>query len=220
MPGNIWVVAEHWQGSPTDAAFEALALGRELADGLGVALEAVVLGSDTGGLAAALGAADRIVAVDHPALSDPIGDVAARTIAALAAERRPEVVLVPITNLGWDLIGLLPARIGCPMVNFVQDASVVDGRIEAASLVYGGKMSTRVAVPAGPAVLAVLPGTRPAEAGRITGPPPVDRVAMDVDPGLIEFCGYREPEAGDVDITRQDVLVAIGRGIGGQGNVE
>jgi electron transfer flavoprotein alpha subunit len=36
----------------------------------------------------------------------------------------------------------------------------------------------------------------------------------------VTFKKYIEPEAGDVDITQKDVLVAVGRGIGGQENLE
>ncbi len=44
MAGNVWVVAEQWKGSISDATYEALALGRELAAGLGARLEAVLAG--------------------------------------------------------------------------------------------------------------------------------------------------------------------------------
>lgn len=220
MSGHVWAVVEQLQGNPTDAAFEVLALGRELADALEVSLEAVILGEDVGGSAATLGVADRVLALEHAALAAPIGDIAARAVAALAAERGPQVVLLPITNLGWDLIGLLPARMGCPMVNFVHDAAVTGGRVEVSSLVYGGKMNVTVALPEGPVVLAVQPGTRPAEAGRVAGSPPLDRIAAVVDVGPISFVGYREPDAGDVDLTQQEVLIGVGRGIESEANLE
>ena len=73
MAGNVWVVAEHWKGTISDATYELLALGRGLADSLGVRLEAVLLGHGVRGLAASLGAADAVLYVDHPALADATG---------------------------------------------------------------------------------------------------------------------------------------------------
>ena len=45
MTGNVWVVAEQWRGHLSEITYEMLALGREVADGLGVPLTAVLAGS-------------------------------------------------------------------------------------------------------------------------------------------------------------------------------
>ena len=74
MAGNVWVVAEQWKGSVSDATYEALALGRDLADGLGARLEAVLLGQGARALAESLGRADGVLYLDHPALADGTGD--------------------------------------------------------------------------------------------------------------------------------------------------
>ena len=58
MTGNVWVVADHWQGAISDATYETLALGRGLADSLGAQLEAVLLGHGVRDLSASLGVAD------------------------------------------------------------------------------------------------------------------------------------------------------------------
>ena len=85
MAGNVWVAAEHWRGSVSDATHELLALGRDLADSLGVRLEAVLLGHGVRGLAAGMGTADSVLYVDHPALADATGQQASRALVALAA---------------------------------------------------------------------------------------------------------------------------------------
>ena len=221
MTANIWIAAESWKGSISDATHEALALGRELADGLGVQLEAVLLGHGVRGLADSLGKADRVLYADHPSLAEATGDQASRALAALAGERHPGMVLVPVTNLSWDLLGLLPTRLEAPLVNFCREVTVVDGGVETRSILYGGKMAVTVTVGAGPVVIAVLPGIRPAEAGRSETPAAVEEVAVDLEAeAAVRLVGYEEPEAGDVDITQQEVLVAVGRGISGEANIE
>jgi len=221
MAGNVWIVAEQWKGSISDATYEALALGRELAGGLGVRLEAVLVGHGARDLAASLGRADGVIYVDNPALADGTGEQVSRALAALAAERAPALILVPTTNVSWDLLGLLPARLGAPLVNLCRQAVAAGGRVEFTSLLYGGKMAATLTAGGGPVVVAVLPGTRPAEAGKGGNPPDVEEAAVDFSPGSgVRWLEYQEPEAGDVDITQQDFLVAVGRGINNQANVE
>jgi electron transfer flavoprotein alpha subunit len=219
MAGNVWVVAEHWKGTISDATGELLAVGRGLADALGVRLEAVLLGHGVRDLAASLGPADGVLYVDHPTLADATGMQASRAIAALAAERGPAAILLPTTNVSWDLLGLLPARLGVPLVNFCRDVEVVDGALQVKSVLYGGKMAVTVAAGAGPVVLAVLPGTAAAVSGAAA--PPVEEVVVDLaDDTGVRLLAYEEPEAGDVDITQQEALVAVGRGISSESNLE
>ncbi len=220
MAGNVWIVAEHWKGAVSDATCELLALGRDLADRLGVRLEAVLLGHEARAMAASLGPADAVLYVDHPTLADAGGLQASRAIAALASARQPMAILVPATTVSWDLLGLLPARMGAPLVNFCRQVEVVDGALRVSSLLYGGKMAVTVAAGDGPVVLAVLPGIGPA-AVEGAAAPAIEDVAVDLpgDPG-VRLLEYQEPEAGDVDITQQDVLVAVGRGISSQANIE
>jgi electron transfer flavoprotein alpha subunit len=221
MAGNVWVVAEQWKGSISDATYEVLALGRELAAGLGARLEAVLAGQGVRSLAASLGRADAVLYVDHPALAEGTGEQVSRALAVLAATREPSLVLVPTTNVSWDLLGLLPARLGAPLVNFCRGATVAGGVVSFSSLLYGGKMAATLTAGGGPVVVAVLPGTRPAEAGRSGNPPEIEDVAVDFTTGSgVRWLEYEEPEAGDVDITQQEFLVAVGRGISNEANVE
>jgi electron transfer flavoprotein alpha subunit len=221
MAGNVWVAAEHWNGTVSDATRELLALGRGLADSLGVRLEAILLGHGMRGLAASLAPADTVLYVDHPTLADPTGRQASRAIADLASARTPAAILVPSTNISWDLIGLLPGRLGAPLVNFCRDVVVVDGALQVRSLLYGGKMTVTVAAGTGPVVLAILPGTGVATTDPGAPSPAVEDVAVDLaDDPAIRLLEYEQPEAGDVDITQQEVLVGVGRGISSQANLE
>ncbi len=219
MTGAIWVLAEHWKGELTDATFELLTLGRELADGLGVALEAVLAGHEVRPLAAHLGAADRVLCLQHPGLAEPNAEVSAHAVAALFRARQPRAVLVPLTNTTWDLGGLFASQLSVPFVNSCCGVRVVDGALQGTCLLYGGKMQATTATAEGPAIFGILPGTRQAEKGRVAKTPEVEEMAAEVIPGRVRFNQYIQPEAGDVDITQQNVLVAVGRGLQTQENV-
>jgi len=221
MTGNVWVVADQWKGTVSEATYEALALGRGLADSFGVRLEAVLLGHGVRGLTASLGVADAVLYVDHPVLADATGEQTSRALAALASARAPATILVPTTNVSWDLLGLLPGRLGAPLVNFCQDAAVIDGALQVTCLLYGGKMAVTVAAGPEPIVLAVLPGTRSPDAGRSDAALAVEEVSVDLaDDSRVRLVEFEEPDMDDVDIAQQDVLVSVGRGISVEANLE
>jgi electron transfer flavoprotein alpha subunit len=221
VAGNIWVMAEDWRGEISEITFELLVLGRELAGGLGVSLEAVLLGPEANRLAPRLGAADNVLCFGHPALAEPSPEAYSGALAQLIEDKEPHAVLIPLTNVTWDVLGLLPARLQAPFVNFCRDVRVADGGLEARSLVYGGKMEATVAAAEPPVILGILPGARPADEGRLEKTPAVEEVAASVPEAIrVRFKSYLEPDVGDVDITQQDALVSVGRGMASQDNLE
>ncbi len=221
MAGNIWVVAEQWRGQLSDITYEMLVLGRELADAMGASLDAVLLGHQVKGLTSQLGGADSVLCVDDPLLAEPIAQRYAQALGELITAKGPRAVLIPWTNVEADVLGLLPAVLGAPFLNFCRDVKVVDGELQARCLLYGGKMEAAVRAHGEPVILGVLPGVRPGDGAGVGEPPAVEEAAVTVAevPG-VRFKSYLEPEAGDVDITQQSVLVSVGRGIQGEANVE
>ncbi|MBM3748614.1 MAG: electron transfer flavoprotein subunit alpha/FixB family protein [Acidobacteria bacterium] len=82
-------------------------------------------------------------------------------------------------------------------------------------------MEARVVPATEPAVFGIWPGARPPEQGRAEVAPPVEDVAVTLpDATPVRLKRYLEPEAGDVDLTQQTALVAVGRGIQSQDNLE
>jgi electron transfer flavoprotein alpha subunit len=221
MSGNIWVIAEQWRGQLSEITFELLALGRELADGLGTPLQAVLLGHEARALAEQLGAADDVLYVDHEALGDPSPEAYCHTLALLVREKQPASLLIPATNVSWEVLGSLPAQLGAPFANQCRDVRVVDGRLEAHCLVAGGKMQAGVVAAAAPAILGIMSGARRADDGRVDKTPSIEESTPSLPETLrVRFKRYIEPEVGDVDVTQQPALVSVGRGIQMQDNVE
>jgi len=220
MSGKIWVVAEQWRGKLSEITFESLALGREVADGLGIPLQAVLLGHNVKDLAGTLGLADSVIYVDHPALAGPDAASQADALAQLARLEKPHAVLVPLTNVSLGIGSLLAEHVGAPVVNFCRDLRVVDGHLEADCVLYGGKIEASVTAKGDLVVIGLSPGSRPPDKGRSEKKPPVEEVAVTLpDQPVIKLKAYLEPDAGDVDITQQDVLVAVGRGIQSKENL-
>jgi electron transfer flavoprotein alpha subunit len=221
MPESIWVLAEPWRGAVSETTFELLALGRDLAQARGVPLQAILLGHGVKPLASALGAADGVLVVDHPALAELAPEACAHALAQLIQQRRPAAFLIPLTNLSSDIATLAAAMTDTPFFNNCKDVRAAGGGLEAQCVLYGGKMVATASSAGRPALFAVLPGTRAADPGRSDKAPPVEEAAVSLpaEP-RIQFKRYLEPEAGDVDITQKDVLVAVGRGIQTKDNLD
>lgn len=220
MAGNIWVVAEAWRGQVSEITFELLALGREVAGQAGAPLEAVLLGSNARELAQKLGAADAVLYADNAALADPVPENFATALAQLIKEKQPAAVLVPLTNLSVDVGVVLAAQLGVPFLNYCKDLKAEGGNLTATCVLYGGKMEATVTASAKPAIIGILPGARPVEQGRSDKAATVTDVAVTLAAPKVHFKRYLESEAGDVDITQKDFLVAVGRGIQTKDNIE
>jgi electron transfer flavoprotein alpha subunit len=221
MAGNIWVLVEHWRGQVSEISYELLALGREVADSLGVKLEAVLLGSQSKHLAASLGKADLVLYADHPTLAEPSHEAYSEALVQMVTANQPRAVLIPLTNVTLGVGTFLAARFGLPGINFCKDLRAAGGTLEAVCTVYGGKMDATVAVNFQPAVLGIWPGVRPVDHGKAASAPPVQETTVSLpESPRVKFSRYLDPEAGDVDIKQQDVLIAVGRGIQSKDNLE
>ncbi len=219
MTGSICVFAEQCRGRLSDVTYEALALGRELADTLGVPLSAVLAGFNVQPLAEKLGMADSVLYVDHPLLAAPVPQVYAEALSEVLVDRRPRALLVALTNVSLGVGTLLSVRLGVAAINFCKDVRVVDGRLQAACVMYGGKIEATVEAHCEPAILCLWPGARPAERGRSDRCPSVETATVVLRPSPVRLKRYVEPDTGDVDLTKQEVLVAVGRGIQSRDNI-
>ncbi len=133
------------------------------------------------------------------------------------------VVLVAHDTLGMDLAPGLSIKMDAAYAADVVDLEGMDETtIKAVRQELGGAVSTHVTVDASAgAVLTIRPGSfAPADAGSAGGTV-VDKSS---DAGDLtakrKFLEVVEAEIGDVDITKSDVLVSIGRGIEDEDNLE
>lgn len=214
---SIWVLAEQWRGRVSEVTYELLVLGRQLASSLGVPLQAVLLGHNAKDLAQTLGGADAVLYADHPKLVEPMPEAYAQTLMQMVKAKQPQGLLLPLTNLSADLGPLLAGGLQAPFINFCKNLHVADGKLQAECVLYGGKMEATVVAAAKPTIFGILPGSRPA--GRVERTPSIEEVPVTLPELKVSFKKYIEPEAGDIDITQQEVLVAVGRGIQSQENL-
>ncbi len=217
---DILVVAEIQRDALADITLELLAAARGIAAASGGDVVVLVLSAAGDRFAPRLGAADRIVLVDHPQLASYSPEPFIEALQEVVAAEQPRAVLVGGTSIGWDLAPMLSARIGAPLLTGCKAVQADGQSLMATCSFCGGKMLADAVVEQSPAIFMLLPGSyRPTgEAGKARIE--VRAPAAPLEPGAVCFEELILPDASDVDITQQDILVAVGRGIQQKDNVE
>ncbi len=218
MSNAILVFAEHLKGEISEITFEMLGAGRGMADALKVPLYAVLFGDQVTGLAGQLGAADKVFVAENSQWQMAPPDALAGALQTLVTSQQVAVVLVGGTNVSMGVGSVLSARTGLPFVNFAKQIQCAGG-LTITSQLFGGKILSDVTLPGGRGIVSVYPGSFPAEAGRRPQAPPVEKIELSIETPKVKFKKFVEPETGDVDITKQNVLVAVGRGMQSQDNL-
>lgn len=217
---DILVFAETGQDAVADITLELLGGARKLAAATGGEVVAVVLGAHGAKHTQGLSAADRILVIDDPQLAAFTPEPYVAVLQNVIAAESPRAVLIGSSTIGLDVAPALGARLDAPVINGCQQAEADGETLKVTSAICGGKILADVEVTAAPAILMVMPGAfrptdQPGSARVETQPCPVQ-----LAPGRVTFEEMVLPEAGDIDITQQDVLVAIGRGIQSEDNME
>jgi len=217
MSNDVFVITEHMDGKFSDVSLEMVGKAKELASALGGQSVAVVVGS---GISSNVFASDSTLYVDNANLAQFNPEAHGRVIEALVKEKSPRLVMFGWTATGMDLAAWLSARLGKPCAAYVKGISVEGGALIVSCQVYGGKMMADVAPDGDMAIVAVLAGSFPVEAGQ--GSTAATQIACPIalDGLKTKFVEAIKPAGGDVDITAQQKLVSIGRGIGSKDNVE
>lgn len=224
MNQDIYVVIEHLRGQVAEISYVMLAGGRELAKGFGGSVAAVLLGNKAEGLAVNPSpssgqylAADKVLYMDNPALSDFTSDAYQKALAELIGRDQPRAVIFGSTSIGTDLASTLSIKLNLPMVSSCSSFSA-DGKFT--SQICGGKIMAEGELPGPTALVTMVPGGYKAEQGQNSKAPALTKVEIaTLDPVRVILAGYIEPEAGDVDIAKEKILVSVGRGIQNQDNI-
>jgi electron transfer flavoprotein alpha subunit len=218
MSRDVFVLVEHHDGIVAESAFELLGRATEIAGAAGGEAVALLLGHPTAALAEQLGGV-RVLAVDDPALAEFSPAAYQAAIVPLVRDREPLLVLAPNSAVGMDVAGGLSGATGLALAAFASGLALDGGSPLVTCQLYAGKIEVRVRFGDGRGICTVVAGAFPAAAGRIAGSPRVESIALPATDARVRFRRLIRPEAGDVDITRESILVSVGRGIGEADNI-
>lgn len=220
MNQDVFVSIEHLRGQVTDLSYGMLAAARQVAAEAGGEVVAVLLGHTGQHLAQGL-AADRVLSIDHPALADFTSEAYIQAWSYLLREYNPRLALFGDTSIGADVAGGLSIRMGLPLVSACQVLLVENGELLFRSQICGGKIMAQGKLPPTTALVTMVPGGYRAEEARGEGHSEIISLeAPPLEDLPVRLKEYIEPEISDVDITKENVLVAVGRGIQNQDGIE
>ena len=220
MSGQIFCYITYKDGVPDDSALELVAAAKQL--DAGAAPVAVVVGSGIDALCNDLAASyAEVWKVDNDALAYPNAEIIRNVLGNILPA--DGTLLVPHDTFGMDLAPGLSIKMDSVFVADVVGFDGIDGSVLTCERQeYGGAVSTHVSCDiAGGAVINVRPGAFQPDESKSASGQVVDKSAEAGD--LSTKRVYLETvaaEVGDVDITKEDVLVSIGRGIEDEDNIE
>ena len=137
-------------------------------------------------------------------------------------ENQPYLVLLQHTNNGLDLAPWLAARCDRPMLSDCIKLESREQGLAAVRTLYGGKVHAKVCAEetANGYLATIRPGAYAAQPSADNSPEVVaGQVPADFE-ARRQCLETVAPEAGSVDITQAEVLVAVGRGIEEEENLE
>lgn len=141
-------------------------------------------------------------------------DVHKKLLLGVIEKEQPQLVVFSHSSYGWDLAPRVACAIGATQISEVVD--VVDGVF--VTPVCNAKLRRSVRGRTGCTVLTLQAGAFNFD-GIPSGTPVVEKIDTD-EAGKLTFVGYEEAEAGGVDLSKADVIVSAGRGIGKPENLD
>jgi electron transfer flavoprotein alpha subunit len=218
---RIFCYIVHKAGVPDDSAFELAAAAHKIDPAAAPTAILTGSGADLDAACKAVAASyTEIWKIANEALSYPNAELVRKAL--LKVLPSDSIVLVAHQHFGIDLAPGLSVKTNSAFVSDVLDIAGVEGAtLKAVRQEFGGQVSAHVGcdISSG-AVVTIRPGAfKPLERAPISG----GVVDKSTDIGtLVAGRRYLETvvaEAGDVDITKYNVLVSIGRGILEKDNV-
>ena len=222
MSNGILVFAEHRAGAINKTTFEAIAAAQSLGRELQQTVAAVVLGSGANNLAQEIAAYDvsRVVYADDEKLADYTPDAYTDAMEQVVRQVDPQYVILPHTYLVRDFAPKLTARFQKGLISDCIRAQAAEGRVTFSRRIFLGKIDADIVSEGEPPIFATF------QSGAYRGDQASKGSSAQVETVAVEIKDVRmKPEAPfqevkqAVDLTKADVIVAIGRGIKSKENI-
>lgn len=219
MTARVWAVLQQREGKVHRMAWEAVAAAQELAASLDGSAEAVILGSGVGALAEQVAGSDlaSVRVADHALLAGYTPGGYAATLAAAIRAESPDYVLFPHTYQSVEYVPRLAQMVdGALVPEAVAFETTGDGVVWRRPILTG-KMQARVrARGRGPILASLQSGAFPADS-RKDGKAEIRSLAVELAHGALsrEVLGVEQAGGDQIDLTKAEVIVAVGRGVGG-----
>jgi electron transfer flavoprotein alpha subunit len=225
MP-TILVVVEQREGKLNRVSWETLTAGQALAAETGWTLEAAVVGSGVGSFANEVAAKKlaKVYAIESPKLEPYTPDAFVAALKQFLASHPAKLVLMPHTYQVRDFVPKLATAMGRAAITDCIGYKKDGDKLLFTRQMFQGKLAADVSFASDAPWFATFQNGAyrgdKVEAG--ASPAPVETVNVDIGDGVIRNKPqevFKEAKQA-VDLTQAEVIVAVGRGIKEQKNIE
>jgi electron transfer flavoprotein alpha subunit len=226
MPDTILVVVEQREGKLNRVSWETLTAAQALSADTGWPLEAAVVGSGISGLANEVTAKKvaKVYAIESPKLEPYTPDSYAAGLKQFLSSKQPKLVLMPHTYQVRDFVPKLATSMARSVISDCIGYKKDSGKLLFTRQMFQGKLSADVSFTSdAPWFVTFQNGAfrgDKVEAGSSAAP--VETVTVEIADNVIRNKPqevFKEAKQA-VDLTQAEIIVAVGRGIKEQKNIE
>ena len=226
MADTILVVVEQREGKFNRVSMETLTGAQALAVETGWALEAAVVGSNVGDIAGEIAKTKvaKVYDVESSKLEPYTPDGFVAALKQFVEQKQPKLVLMPHTYQVRDFAPKLTAALNRALISDAVGYKYEGGKLLFTRQMFQGKFAADVSfVGDGPYFATFQNGAFRGDQVQLgDAAAPVETVDVDVPDGVIRNrpeAPFKEAKQA-VDLTQAEIIVAVGRGIKEQKNIE
>lgn len=224
---SIAVLIEHREKQIRDISYEMLSLAHKIANTQGLEITSIILSSNCQPIVDAIkNYCHKIIYVEDSLLENFNTQIYLPILSQIINETQPRLIMIGHTGFGTDLAPYLAGSLSIPLLTDVFDVELSPDRLLVRRQMYGGKVTAEFITKKMPAMVTVRPGSfekvfaLSSSISQLLGN--IQKLSITIDPTIPEkfkFLGYEEVPTTGIDITKSDIIVAVGRGIKEQKNL-
>jgi electron transfer flavoprotein alpha subunit len=214
--GSILIVAEIQGGQIRESSFELAAYAQKIAAATGREITSLVLGKDVAGLADdfAQKGGGKVFVADDELLANYCVESANAAIRAAVEASGADVILFSNTPSGWDVAPRIAAGLDAGFVSDCSDVADEGGTLVFERRIFNGRLDAQVRVKSDVVVATMQPGGTEPFGGSTDGS--VVKLEVSLTSDKAKFIETKIAESTGVDLSKADVIVSGGRGVGAQ----
>jgi electron transfer flavoprotein alpha subunit len=214
--GSILIVTEIQKGQIREASYELAAFAQKVAGASGRDVASLVMGQGAEGQAEDFSkkGGGKVYLADHELLANYSAETASAAIRAAIEASGADVVMISNTPTGWDVAPRIAAGLDAAFVSDCFKVDVEDGNLTFHRRVFNGKLDAKISTNAAQVVATFQPGATSPFDGSSSGS--VEKLEVSIDAGALKskFVEIKVAEAKGVDLSKANVIVSGGRGVG------
>jgi electron transfer flavoprotein alpha subunit len=215
--GSILIVAEIQGGQIREASYEIASIAQEIAGASGRDVKSVVMGKSVEALAQEFSqrGGGTVYAAENDLLENYSAETSAMAIRAAIEASGADLILLSNTPSGWDVAPRIAAALEAGFISDCFGVGVEGGNLSFKRRIFNGKLDARLSASSERVVATIQPGAVQPFEGSSEGS--VEKLAVDIDAGALrsKFVKTKKVESQGVDLSKAEIIIAGGRGVGG-----